>query len=76
MSATNEHAIAQEAGAWLYRLRDECSTEDQAEFGAWLQTSPQHVAEFLLATARDIDLGSLAEHRQLDIDALIAAHDN
>lgn len=72
MSATPEHAIAQEAGAWLFRLRDDRSEGCRAEFSAWLRVSPQHVAEFLLATATDLELGALNGQEKIDVDALLA----
>jgi transmembrane sensor len=37
-----------------------------------LQRSPQHVAEFLLATATDVELGSLEGTARLDIETLLA----
>jgi transmembrane sensor len=72
MNTSMEHVITQEAGAWLFRLRDDRSGECWEEFSAWLQTSPQHVAEFLLATATDLELGALDFAHTTNIDKLLA----
>lgn len=68
---TLELTIAQEAGAWLFRLKDDRSAECRAEFDAWLQKSPQHVTEFLLITATDVELGSLEGAAADDLQSLL-----
>ncbi len=71
MSTSMEQAIAHQAGAWVFRLQDDRSDECRAEFATWLQTSPQHVAEFLLATATNVELGGLDAARRIDVDELL-----
>jgi transmembrane sensor len=72
MNASTPQTIAQQAGSWVFRLKEDTSARCRAEFAAWLQTSPQHVAEFLLATATDVDLGSLDSQAGVDVQALLA----
>ncbi len=72
MNGARQQIIAQEAGSWVFRLKEDDSAECHAEFTAWLQGSPQHVAEFLLLTATDADLGTLDTQRHIDAEALLA----
>lgn len=76
MSASVEQSISREAGAWVYRLKDDDSAACRAEFEAWMKTSPQHVAEFLLASATDVELGRLEIADGIDVDALLAEADS
>ncbi len=71
MNGTTQQTIAQEAGSWVFRLKDDSSTECREEFTAWLLHSPQHVVEFLLATATDTELGALEGQQHIDIEALL-----
>jgi transmembrane sensor len=72
MNASMRVTIAREAGAWLSRTKEDTSAECRAEFHAWLQHSPHHVAEYLLATAADVELGSVDPQRRIDLPALLA----
>lgn len=72
------HPLAEEAARWLIEL-DEPRPEVLEKFAAWLETSPRHVEEFLLASAvwkelDDVDAGRRMEIRQLVDEARTNVH--
>jgi transmembrane sensor len=69
-SATQE-LIAQEAVQWLCDLQSS-SEEQEAQFLAWLRRSPQHIEEFLAASAVWRELDAAPTYDSGAIDALIA----
>lgn len=71
-------AIRAEGSEWVLRL-DEERLDDHArrKLLAWLKTSPQHIEEFLLATATWRQLDDVSFDQDFDIDQLLAdAGDN
>ncbi len=66
-------AIQAVAADWVLRLDEEpLALSARAELLEWLKESPQHVEEFLLATAAWRELDDIDPQKQLDIDALLA----
>lgn len=66
-------AIQAVAAEWVLRLDEEPLTPSaRAELLKWLKASPQHVEEFLLATAAWRDLDGIDAQKRLDVDALLA----
>ncbi len=66
-------AIQAVAAEWVLRLDEEPLTlSARAELLEWLKASPQHVEEFLLATAAWRELDDIDPQKQLDVDALLA----
>jgi len=66
-------AIASEAAGWVIQIDDGVLALDvRKELLAWLRSSPQHIDEFLMATAAWQELDGLDIERQLDVDKLIA----
>ena len=64
--------IAENADAWLERMKHSDDPKDRVEFLAWLQQSPLHVREILCATTWDklLDHTVDPEHK-VDIDTLL-----
>jgi len=69
---TARAAIASEAAGWVIQIDDGALALDaRKELLAWLRSSPQHIDEFLMATAAWQELDGLDIERQLDVDDLI-----
>lgn len=64
--------LAAKAADWIERLPTAGPQEQQA-FRAWLEQSPRHVHEALLAMAWDDLLRDVDSRREIDIDELIRA---
>lgn len=67
-----QNGIGEEAARWLCELR-EADSGRQAEFLAWLRRSPQHVEEFLFATAMWQQLRLLGMQDAQRIESMLAA---
>jgi transmembrane sensor len=63
-------ALAEEAAHWLIEL-EESGSEVLRRFAAWLETSPRHVEEFLLAAAVWKEFDQFDVERRLDIQRLL-----
>jgi transmembrane sensor len=63
--------IAEAAAHWLLEL-EEAPPQTLRDFAAWLQQSPRHVEEFLLATAVWKTFDDFDVQRRMDIQQLIA----
>jgi transmembrane sensor len=63
--------ISQQAQQWICDLRD-ARQDQEAEFTRWLKRSPQHVAEFLLATSRWDEMRDIGRLDATDLEALAA----
>lgn len=68
--SSTQELIAQEAVEWICELQASPS-DRQVEFLAWLKRSPQHVEEFLIASAIWSELDSVPAFDRSSIDALI-----
>jgi transmembrane sensor len=68
---TEPHALAEEAAHWLIEL-EEPGPQVLRGFAAWLETSPRHVEEFLLAAAVWKELDHFDPERRVEIHQLIA----
>ena len=67
-------AIQADAAEWVLRLdEDALPAATRSELLKWLKESPQHVEEFLFASAAWRELDDVDAGRALDVDALIAA---
>ncbi len=68
--------IAERAAEWHQRLSAEGtrapSDRDKAAFFEWLDQSPVHVREFLLAQAFDVEASRLEWEPTIDVNALLA----
>jgi transmembrane sensor len=62
--------LAQEAALWLIEL-DEPGEATLRRFAAWLETSPRHVEEFLLAAAVWKEFDHLDSARRLDVQRMV-----
>jgi transmembrane sensor len=62
--------LAEEAAHWLIELEDG-GDATLHRFAAWLETSPRHVEEFLLAAAVWNELDRFDRTRRLDIERLL-----
>lgn len=71
-------AIRAEASEWVLRLDEErLDAHARRRLLAWLKTSPQHIEEFLFATAAWRQLDDVPFDQDFDIDQLLAdAEDN
>lgn len=70
-----DRRIAEEAAHWLIELED--GTADLSRFTSWLEASPRHVEELLLASALWNTIGTVDGDREIDVDALVVrARDN
>ena len=67
---TPELSIAESAAEWLIEL-DDPNTERLLEFSAWLKTSPQHIEEFLLASAVWRELDGVDPTKRIAVQGLI-----
>ena len=66
-------AIQSEAAEWVLRLDEEqLSLPTRTELLQWLKQSPQHIEEFLFATAAWRELDDIDPQKCLDVDSLIA----
>jgi len=63
-------ALAEEAAHWLLEL-EEPDSATLSRFAAWLEISPRHVEEFLLASAVWKELEHVDRARRLDIERLV-----
>jgi transmembrane sensor len=64
--------IAQEAADWFVRHRGGlCSPQEQAEFAAWLKSSPLHVEEYLRTAVASRDLQAAARSMETSVDAVL-----
>ena len=63
-------ALAEEAAHWLIELEEPGDTTLR-RFAEWLETSPRHVEEFLMAAAVWKELDSLDTARRIDIQTLV-----
>src|SRR5690349_10346237 len=60
MSKMDDVKISTEAADWLFRVQENPSLESSPELLSWLKRSPQHMGEFLMATATLTRLQSAA----------------
>jgi transmembrane sensor len=67
---TEPPTLAEEAAHWLVEL-EEPDGATLARFAAWLETSPRHVEEFLLASAVWKEFEHFDAARRFDIEKLI-----
>lgn len=65
------HPLAEEAAQWLIELEEPNPRTLQA-FAAWLETSPRHVEEFLLASSVWKEFDDLDAQRRIQIDQLVS----
>lgn len=66
-------AIQSEAAEWVLRLDEErLSLPARTELLGWLKQSPQHIEEFLFATAAWHELDDIDSQERLDVRSLIA----
>ena len=66
-------AIQSEAAEWVLRLDEAALTlSARTELLRWLKQSPQHIEEFLFATAAWRDLDDIDPQKRLDVNTLIA----
>jgi transmembrane sensor len=61
--------ISEEAALWLIEF--DAGTADHVAFAAWLEASPRHVEEFLLASALWHASEGLDPARAIDVDRLV-----
>jgi transmembrane sensor len=66
-----DRAIAEEAARWVIEL-EESRPGDLATFAEWLEASPRHVEEFLLASAIWKELDGIDADKRIQVDQLIA----
>jgi len=64
------HPLAEEAAQWVVEL-EEPTPRVLREFAAWLEASPRHVEEFLLASAVWKELDGLDAARRIDVQRLV-----
>ncbi|HEU4625440.1 MAG TPA: FecR domain-containing protein [Steroidobacteraceae bacterium] len=64
-------ALSEEAAHWLVEL-EEPGTEVLGRFAAWLESSPRHIEEFLMAAAVWKEFDHFDAERRLDIEQLLA----
>ena len=70
-------AIQSEAAEWILRLDEEQLTlPARTELLEWLQQSPQHIEEFLFASAAWRELDDIDPQKSLDVDSLVAEAEN
>ena len=62
--------VEEQAAYWL-RVMESPSPQDRAMFWVWVQSSPAHVRELLLASKLDHELESIDRARRIDVEALI-----
>ena len=79
MSASQHRSIdqrlAEEAAQWLIDLED--ANADLPRFTAWLEASPRHVEEFLVASAVWNAIDTIDGSHRIDVEQLLAsARDN
>lgn len=66
-------AIQSEAAEWVLHLdENQLSLPARTELLQWLKQSPQHIEEFLFATAAWRELDDIDPQKCLDVDSLIA----
>ncbi|HVY83095.1 MAG TPA: FecR domain-containing protein [Steroidobacteraceae bacterium] len=65
-------ALAEEAAHWLVEL-EEPGAEVLGRFAAWLESSPRHIEEFLMAAAVWKEFDHFDAERRFDIEQLLAA---
>ena len=66
-------AIQSEAAEWVLRLDEERRTlPARTELLRWLKQSPQHIEEFLFATAAWREFDDIDPQKRMDVDSLIA----
>jgi transmembrane sensor len=70
-STSIDERIAEEAAQWLLELEE--AGADQARFAAWLEASPRHVEEFLLASATWHAFDAMDRNRAIDVAQLVAS---
>lgn len=70
-STSIDERIAEEAAQWLLELEEPGA--DQARFAAWLEASPRHVEEFLLASATWHAFDTMDRNRAIDVAQLLAS---
>ncbi|MET0984779.1 MAG: FecR domain-containing protein [Steroidobacteraceae bacterium] len=69
--------VAEEAATWFIEFRTGwVGAADRKAFDAWLRRSQEHVSAYLEIAAIWNETGTLAAHRDLDVDALIALADD
>lgn len=64
------HPLAEEAAHWVVEL-EEPTPQVLRAFAAWLEASPRHVEEFLLASAVWKELDGLDAARRIDVQRLV-----
>ena len=70
-----DQRIAEEAAQWLIELED--ANADLPRFTAWLEASPRHVEEFLVASAVWNAIDTIDDTHRIDVEQLLAgARDN
>ena len=62
--------VEEQAAYWL-RVMESPTPTDRAMFWVWIQSSPTHVRELLLASKLDQELESIDRGRRIDVEALI-----
>lgn len=70
---------SREAAEWLHVMNGKPTAEDRAGFMAWVQTSPLHLRELLMASMLERELSATGALDGFDVDAIIAlakAEDN
>jgi transmembrane sensor len=73
MQADNlENLTVEEQAAYWLRVMQNPSAEEREAFWGWINVSPRHVRELLLAGKLDQELESFDRVRHIDVDALLA----
>ncbi len=67
-----QRSLNEQAAAWLLTLEDEYTSEAEARFRRWLESSANHIQAFLEVAAVDLELDSIDSQRHIDLEALIA----
>jgi transmembrane sensor len=63
--------VVKEATEWLGAMKDEAEHFDRQEWVAWLKASPQHVRQFLFASAISQELGTYKPKQSIDVRQLV-----
>lgn len=63
--------VGEQAAYWLQELEDEPTADRYAAFTQWLNTSPDHFIEFVVAQQVAKQLQSFYRARRVDVDAMV-----
>lgn len=63
--------VVKEAAEWLVAMEDEAEPFDRQECVAWLKASPQHVRQFLFASAISHELETYKPKQSIDVRQLV-----